>query len=252
MFECPFRYLIHLSITGHSSLLENRQMHAVTVQTVPQYRSCNSAFLSSPNPFLLTDVNGMAREQGWEGRRGSETTERTRTEHLHRPALVPPLLLRMALHPWATGNRQSSAISVCGADRDTLRYACVQGPPHRRGPCHSYHSKNRPRRSSHCGTDVCLSWDRESKNTPLPHRQLCAEVTLTETKYFKDTSHPLCGEQFSVIFSLKAGFLGQNSKTIFFFLYGGTTFSSLQGWNMVRGRSPDEQKKPSGTADTLS
>lgn len=56
----------------------------VTVQTVPQYRSCNSAFLSSPNPFLLTDVNGMAREQGWEGRRGSETTERTRTEPLHR------------------------------------------------------------------------------------------------------------------------------------------------------------------------
>lgn len=43
-------------------------------------------------------------------------------------------------------------------------------------------------------------------------------MTLTETKYFKDTSHPLCGKQFSVIFSLKAGFLGQNSQTIFFYM----------------------------------
>lgn len=222
----------------------------VTVQTAPQYRSCNSACLSSPNPFLLTDVNGMAREQGWEGRTRSAITQRTRTEHLDRPALVPPLLLRMALHPWATGNRQSSAMSLCGADCDTLRYACVQGPPH------SYHSKNRPRRSSHCGTDVCLSWDRESENTPLPHRQLCAEVTLTETKYFKDTSLPLCGEQFSIMFSLKAGFLGQNSKTFFFYMAGQLSPLSRDGaWLEAEAQTSREshlgQQTPSPSAEQL-
>lgn len=193
----------------------------------------------------------MAREQGREGRAGSAITQRTRTEHLDRPALVPPLLLRMALHPWATGNRQSSAISLCGADCDTLRYACVQGPPH------SYHSKNRPRHSSHCGTDVCLSWDRESENTPLPHRQLCAEVTLTETKYFKDTSLPLCGEQFSIMFSLKAGFLGQNSKTFFFFYMAGqlSPLSRDGAWLEAEAQTSREshlgQQTPSPSAEQL-